>query len=97
AGSSDSVRLGVASDLMVTVVRGRANDLKAAYVLDEGYQAIEAPVGTGQVMGRVVVDLDGEPVAEAPLVALDAVERGGFLRVLWDSLMLFFLRLFGGL
>jgi D-alanyl-D-alanine carboxypeptidase (penicillin-binding protein 5/6) len=97
AGSSDSVRLGVASDLMVTVVRGRANELKAAYVLDDGYQAIEAPVGTGQVMGRVVVDLGGEPVAEAPLVALDAVERGGFFRVLWDSLMLFFLRLFGGL
>ncbi len=97
AGSSDSVRLGVASDLMVTVVRGRANELKAAYVLDEDYQAIEAPVSAGQVMGRVMVDLDGEPVAEAPLVALDTVERGGFFRVLWDSLMLFFLRLFGGL
>lgn len=97
AGGSNSVRLGVAADLHVTVPRGRAAELKAAYVLDEGYQAIEAPVTTGQVMGRVVVDLAGEPVAEVPLVALDTVERGGFFRVLWDSLMLFFLRLFGGL
>lgn len=96
AGDHDGIRLGVASDLVVTVPRGRAAELHASYVLDEGYRAIKAPVDAGQHMGRVVVDLDAEPVAEAPLVALDTVGRGGFFRVLWDNLMLFFLRLFGG-
>ncbi len=95
AGTSDGVRLGVANDLVVTIARGRASEVRAAYVLDDDNRAIKAPVNAGQVMGRVVVDLDDEPLAEAPLVALDTVERGGFFRVLWDSVMLFFLRLFG--
>ena len=36
-----------------------------------------------------------EEVLREPLIALDSVERGGFFRVLWDSLVLFFLQLFG--
>lgn len=95
AGSGDSVRLGVAGDVYVTVPRGRAGELKAAYVLGGDRRAIEAPVSAGQLMGRVVVDLGDEPVAEVPLVALDTVDRGGFFRVLWDTVVLFFLRLFG--
>ena len=30
----------------------------------------------------------GKQIAEAPLVAIDAVEQGGFFRRLWDSLVL---------
>jgi len=31
----------------------------------------------------------------APLVALEAVEEGGFFRRMWDSIRLFFKELFG--
>ena len=94
-GSVASVRLGVTRDVYVTVPRGRATELKAAYVLDEAHKAIEAPVEAGAVMGSVTVSLGEEPVLQEPLAALDSVERGGFLRVFWDSLVLFFLKLFG--
>jgi serine-type D-Ala-D-Ala carboxypeptidase (penicillin-binding protein 5/6) len=95
AGADDGVRLGVSRDVYVTVPRGRASELKAAYVVDEGHMAIEAPVEAGEVMGTVTVSLGDEAVLQEPLAALDAVERGGFFRVFWDSLMLFFLKLFG--
>lgn len=94
-GSAASVRLGVTRDVYVTVPRGRAAELKAAYVLDEAHKAIEAPVEAGALMGTVTVSLGEEPVQQEPLAALDSVERGGFLRVFWDSLVLFFLKLFG--
>ena len=45
--------------------------------------------------GTVTVSLGEEPVLQEPLAALDSVERGGFFRVFWDSLVLFFLKLFG--
>jgi len=94
-GSVASVRLGVTRDVYVTVPRGRATELKAAYVLDEAHKAIEAPVEAGALTGTVTVSLGEEPVQQEPLAALDSVERGGFLRVFWDSLVLFFLKLFG--
>ena len=87
--------LGVTRDVHVTVPRGRAAELKAAYMVDDGHKAIEAPVEAGAVMGSVTVSLGEEPVLQEPLAALDSVERGGFFRVFWDSIVLFFLKLFG--
>ena len=89
------MRLGVTRDVYVTVPRGRAAELKAAYVVDEAHKAIEAPVAAGTAVGTVTVSLGEEPVLQEPLAALDSVERGGFFRVFWDSLVLFFLKLFG--
>jgi D-alanyl-D-alanine carboxypeptidase (penicillin-binding protein 5/6) len=94
-GAADSVRLGVTRDVYVTVPRGRAAELKASYVVDEAHRAIVAPVTAGDVLGSVTVSLGEELVQQEPLAALDGVERGGFFRVFWDSLMLFFLKLFG--
>jgi D-alanyl-D-alanine carboxypeptidase (penicillin-binding protein 5/6) len=94
-GAADSVRLGVTRDVYVTVPRGRAAELKASYVVDEAHRAIVAPVAAGDVLGSVTVSLGEELVQQEPLAALDGVERGGFFRVFWDSLMLFFLKLFG--
>ena len=40
------------------------------------------------------VKLGEEVIHSAPLVAIEAVEEGGFLRRLWDSIRLFFSGLF---
>ena len=63
------------------------------YGLEPG--ALVMPVEAGAVMGSVTVSLGEEPVLQEPLAALDSVERGGFFRVFWDSIVLFFLKLFG--
>jgi D-alanyl-D-alanine carboxypeptidase (penicillin-binding protein 5/6) len=92
-GASDSVRVGVATPVRLTVPRGRAAELQATAV--DVATNLKAPVAVGQQVGRVSVTLAGEPIGEQPLVALDAVEQGGFFRRFWDALVLFFLQLFG--
>ncbi len=82
-GKTREVQLGVAAPLLVSVPRGRYEDLKPAM---EVPKVLEAPIAEGQAVGTVKVTLDGEVVAQAPLVAIAAVERGGFFRRLWDSL-----------
>ncbi len=84
-GASPQVRLGVAEPLLVTVPRGRFDALKSSMEIP---QNLVAPITKGQRIGTIKLSLDGKPIAEAPLVAIDAVEQGGFFRRLWDSLML---------
>ncbi len=84
-GASPQVRLGVAEPLLVTVPRGRFESLKPSM---EVPQNLIAPIAKGQKVGTIKLSLDGKQIAEAPLVAIDAVEQGGFFRRLWDSLVL---------
>ena len=83
-GTTKEVQLGVAEPLLVGVPRGRYGDLKPTMDVPK---LLEAPITKGQAIGTVKVTLDGKVVAQAPLVALNAVEQGGFFRRLWDSLM----------
>ena len=81
-GTSKQVQLGVAQPLLVGVPRGRYADLKPSMDVPK---VLEAPIKKGQAIGTVKVSLDGKLVAQAPLVALNEVEQGGFFRRLWDS------------
>jgi serine-type D-Ala-D-Ala carboxypeptidase (penicillin-binding protein 5/6) len=48
-----------------------------------------APLAAGLTVGQVKVTLpDGTLVASEPLVVLDAVDEGGFLSRMWDTLLL---------
>ena len=49
-------------------------------------KTLVAPITKGQKIGTVKVMLDGKVVAQRPLVALNAVEEGGFFKRLWDEL-----------
>ena len=84
-GASSQVRLGVAEPLLVTVPRGRFEALKSSM---EVPQNLIAPIAKGQKVGTIKLSLDGKQIAEAPLVAIEAVDQGGFFRRLWDSLVL---------
>ena len=81
-GTTKQVQLGVAQPLLVGVPRGRYADLKPSMDVPK---ILEAPIKKGQAIGTVKVSLDGKLVAQAPLVALNEVEEGGFFRRLWDS------------
>ena len=76
------MQLGVAQPMLVSVPRGRYNDLKPSIDVPK---TLEAPFTAGQQIGTVKVSLDGKVVAEAPLVAVAAVEQAGFFKRLWDS------------
>ncbi|WP_369936336.1 D-alanyl-D-alanine carboxypeptidase family protein [Xanthomonas tesorieronis] len=81
-GTEKEVLLGVAQPLLVGVPRGRYNELKPSIDVPK---TLEAPIKQGQAIGTVKVSLDGKVIAQAPLVALKAVDEAGFFKRLWDS------------
>ena len=66
----------------------RVKDLKKEFGDNQVLRGINYEIEKGQKIGTIKLSLDGKPIAEAPLVAIDAVEQGGFFRRLWDSLVL---------
>lgn len=76
-GDQDSVALGLAEPLRITIPRGRYADLKAQMMLPE---TLVAPIAQGAEVGRVKLSLDDEVVADLPLLARQAVADGGFLK-----------------
>ena len=81
-GEQDEVQLGVAQPLLVSLQRGRYKDLKPSM---EVAKNLQAPIKKGQQVGTVKVSLEGKVIAQAPLVAINAVEEGGFFKRLWDA------------
>jgi D-alanyl-D-alanine carboxypeptidase (penicillin-binding protein 5/6) len=81
-GKADQVQLGVAEPLLVSVPRGRYAELKPSM---EVPKSLVAPIAAGQEIGTVKVNLDGKVIAQAPLVAVNAVEEAGFFKRLWDA------------
>nr|WP_256646124.1 D-alanyl-D-alanine carboxypeptidase family protein [Thermomonas paludicola] len=84
-GAADVVKVGVAQPLLVSTPRGKYEHLKASMDLPK---SLVAPIAKGQRLGTVKVMFDGKPVAQAPLVALEAVEEGGFFKRLWHELLM---------
>ena len=86
-GASNSITLGVADDVVVSMPRGRYKDLKAT--MDMPSRLI-APFTKGQQVGTIRIALDGKPLAERPLVALADAPAAGFWGRTSDSILLWF-------
>ncbi|WP_374556264.1 D-alanyl-D-alanine carboxypeptidase family protein [Thermomonas sp.] len=84
-GDGDVVQVGVAQPLLVSTPRGKYDRLKATMELPT---SLVAPIAKGQKLGTVKVALDGKVIAQAPLVAVAAVEEGGFFKRLWHELLM---------
>ncbi len=84
-GAENVVQVGVAQPLLVTTPRGKYDRLKATMDLPK---SLVAPIAKGQKIGTVKVSLDGKVIAQAPLVAVSAVEEGGFFKRLWHELLM---------
>lgn len=93
-GAARSVKAGVAVDVAAALPRGAGDAYRTRVVLADA--PVIAPVAAGVPLGHVeVTGADGQVVMQAPLVALEAVEQGGFFRRVWDGIRLFFKGLFG--
>ncbi|WP_444896241.1 D-alanyl-D-alanine carboxypeptidase family protein [Microbulbifer sp. SSSA005] len=90
-GEEPSVGIAVAKDVFVTIPRGGEEGIKADLIVDG---ELEAPVQKGQPVGKVVVTLDGETVADVKAVAAEDVERAGFFKRMWDSIKRFVMGFF---
>ena len=90
-GAQDKLKLGVAKDTFITLSKSDSKKLTASIELDS---EIKAPIAEGQTLGVVHYMVDGEDVQTQPLIALEAVEQGSFLKRLMDYVKLFFASLF---
>ena len=84
-GAADEVKTGFRGDIVITVPKGEAEKLKAELV---SQQPLVAPVAQGQRVGTLRVSFEGKPLAEHPLIALEAVGRAGIFGRAWDTLRL---------
>ncbi|NIM71098.1 MAG: serine hydrolase [Xanthomonadales bacterium] len=84
-GVSEQVRLGLPDDLFITIPRGRYDDLEARV---EMQPELVAPLELGAEVGRIVIQLDDEPVASRALVTLEGVAPAGFFGRAWDGIRL---------
>ena len=84
-GQANEVQLGLAQPLLISTPRGKYGQLKASMDIPK---TLQAPIAKGQQIGMAKVTQDGKPVAQAPLVALNAIERAGFFKRLWHELLM---------
>jgi len=78
-GRQETIALGVAEDLWLTLPRDAFDDLESRIEISD---YIRAPTRIGQELGRSVLMSGDEVVREIPLLALQKVEEGGiFLRM----------------
>ena len=84
-GSQSVVKAGALRDLYVTVPKGESSKLKADVV---SQQPIIAPIAKGESVATLRVVLDGKPLTEHSLVALEPIGPAGLLGRAWDTLRL---------
>lgn len=84
-GDKETVDLGILEDTPINIPRGQSKNLKANFKLDKNLQA---PISKGEVVGKLYLQIEGEDVAEYPLVALQEVKEGGFIDRMVDFVKL---------
>jgi D-alanyl-D-alanine carboxypeptidase (penicillin-binding protein 5/6) len=84
-GTRDELKAGLDRDLDLVLPRGDTQKVKADFVSE---QPLVAPVSAGQKVGAVKVALDGKPLGEFPVIALESVPVAGPVGRAWDSVRL---------
>jgi len=74
--------VGILKDMYVTVQKGHYKQLKGFMELN---RTIDAPVKRGDVVGTAIIKDGDIIVKEESLLALDAVDAGGFWSKVTDS------------
>lgn len=74
-GTSNSVEVALGEPISLLLHKRAANSMKTEIVQSE---PLIAPVRDGQEVARLVVHVDGEPVADVPLLAKSSIDGLGF-------------------
>jgi D-alanyl-D-alanine carboxypeptidase (penicillin-binding protein 5/6) len=90
-GKRDNIELKIENPVYITYSKQQTGKITTDIDIPD---YIFAPIFKGDNIGVVKVRLDGKVIKEEKLVAAFSVESSGFLSSLWQSLVLFFVRLF---
>jgi len=86
-GAQDSIDLTVAEPLFVTIPRGKYDAVVASAEIAE---TLQAPLEKHEAVGQLVLTLDDTVIANAPLVAANAVAAGSIFSRAIDEVMMMF-------
>lgn len=84
-GDKEEVSLGILQDTPITIPRGQRKNLKANFKLDT---ELKAPIAKATPVGTLFLQLEGEDIAQYPLVTLEEIEEGSFFSKVYDYLRL---------
>jgi D-alanyl-D-alanine carboxypeptidase (penicillin-binding protein 5/6) len=84
-GARAQLKAGFRGELVVTIPKGEAAKLKAELL---AHSPLVAPVAEGQRVGVLRVTLEGKPLGEFPVVALESIAAAGIFGRAWDTLRL---------
>lgn len=86
-GDRKEVELGILTDTPITIPRGQRKKIEANFKLSK---QLKAPIGKGENVGTLFLQLDGEDIAEYPLVTLQEINEGSVFSRLVDYVKLQF-------
>jgi D-alanyl-D-alanine carboxypeptidase (penicillin-binding protein 5/6) len=84
-GSSSTVKIGFANDVLVTVPKGVAGKMKPVL---ERKDPLVAPLALHSNVGTLKMMVDGKPLLTLPVVALEEVSQASIFGRAWDSIRL---------
>jgi D-alanyl-D-alanine carboxypeptidase (penicillin-binding protein 5/6) len=84
-GSQGTVKIGFTNDVLVTVPKGVAGKMKPVL---ERKDPLVAPLARNGRVGTLKMMVDGKPMLELPVVALEEVSQATIFGRAWDSVRL---------
>ncbi len=84
-GSSSAVKIGFPNDVIVTVPKGTAAKMKPVL---ERRDPLVAPLAKGSQVGTLKMMVEGKPLLQLPVVALEEVAEATIFGRAWDSIRL---------
>jgi len=84
-GAQNNVKVGFTHDVYVTVPKGVADKIKPVL---ESKAPLIAPIEQNSTIGTLKLMVDGKPLSELPVVALEQVNQASIFGRAWDSLRL---------
>ena len=90
-GVKNEFAIGLEHDLILTVPRGKIDNISAHV---ETPETIYAPVKQGETIGTLIVSLGDEELVSTPVIALTSVQEAGFIKSVKDELQLMIDKLF---
>jgi D-alanyl-D-alanine carboxypeptidase (penicillin-binding protein 5/6) len=84
-GSSNTVKIGFMNDVLVTVPKGVAGKMKPVL---ERKDPLVAPLARNSQVGSLKMVVDGRPLLELPVVALEEVSQASIFGRAWDAMRL---------
>jgi len=84
-GSAAKMKIGFKQDVLVTVPKGVAAKMKPVL---ERKDPLVAPIAENTKVGTMKMMVDGKPLLELPVVALETVDQASIFGRAWDSIRL---------